>query len=95
VARLPERQLEIGSPRSVAATAKRHVTTLRDSDRRTQVQVDRFPVRDELPDLPLAPGKLFVGNRPTKQLIDKPNPIGIQDVRLTIPSHFLDLQDGW
>jgi len=31
----PKRQLEIGSPRSVAATATRHVTTLRDADRRT------------------------------------------------------------
>jgi hypothetical protein len=51
----PKRQLEIGSPRSVAATATRHVTTLRDAHRRTQVRISRLSARNELANLSLTP----------------------------------------
>ena len=69
----PKRQLEIGSPRFIAATAWRCFSTLHNPDRRKQVRVSHLSGRNEFTNLPLTPNKLFGRDGSPEQLVDKPD----------------------
>jgi len=53
--------------------------------------LDAFPVRREILDLLLTPGKLFGGNCSPEQLVDQPNPIGVHDIAFAVAGDLLDL----
>ena len=61
------------------------------SHRRTQVKIVRLPVHYEFPNLFFTPGKLLGCDGAPKQLIDEPNPVGVQHVTFAVPCHLLSL----
>ena len=79
-----------GCPSIISAAKIDIGTFFHNPDRCTQIRVDRLTGRNKFADLRFAPIELPDRDRPAEQLVDEPDPVGVQHVTLAITGDLLD-----